>query len=133
MEGEGKAVSQSSRPWQSLTPEEQEEALDRCQDAIGAMPMNAVNWNQMAREAGGVHPDVLRRRLDAEWAAEERERARRRGRKRPPPAGVYVQSRVKLEADAAARLAEIPDDTRSITGRMFGDPLPQRSALGRSL
>lgn len=28
-----------------------------------------------------------------------------------------------------ARLAEIPDDTRSKTGRICGDPLPGRSAL----
>lgn len=33
----------------------------------------------------------------------------------------------------AARLAEIPADTRNLTGWMFGDPLPGRSALDRSM
>jgi hypothetical protein len=34
-------------------------------------------------------------------------------------------------ADWFARLAEIPPDTRSLTGRAVGDPLPGRSALAR--
>lgn len=29
------------------------------------------------------------------------------------------------------RLSEIPSDTRDLTGRIFGDPLPGRSALDR--
>lgn len=39
------------------------------------------------------------------------------------------RDRRRLSDDAAARLAEIPNDTRDITGRAFGDPLPGRSAL----
>ena len=35
--------------------------------------------------------------------------------------------------DLAARLAEIPADTRSFTARTFGDPLPGRSALDKIL
>ena len=39
---------------------------------------------------------------------------------------------LKVAADEIAqRLADIPDDTRSMTGQMFGDPLPGRSALDR--
>lgn len=34
-------------------------------------------------------------------------------------------------AELLARLAEIPPDTRSLTGRILGDPLPGRSALDR--
>jgi len=33
--------------------------------------------------------------------------------------------------EIASRLALIPEDTRSLTGRICGDPLPPRSALGR--
>lgn len=33
--------------------------------------------------------------------------------------------------DIAARLAEIPADTRGLTGRVCGDPLPGRSAYDR--
>lgn len=32
-------------------------------------------------------------------------------------------------ADVAARLAEIPPDTRNLTARVCGDPIPGRSAL----
>lgn len=35
------------------------------------------------------------------------------------------------KADRLARLAEIPPDTRSLTGRICGDPIPGRSALDR--
>ena len=40
----------------------------------------------------------------------------------------------KLSAEeVAARLAEIPPDTRSLTQRVMGDPLPGRDALSRLL
>jgi hypothetical protein len=38
---------------------------------------------------------------------------------------------VALRQDFAARLTEIPPDTRSLTGKIFGDPLPGRSAFDR--
>lgn len=39
----------------------------------------------------------------------------------------------QYQADAAARVAEIPIDTRGLTARFFGDPVPERSALYRKL
>ena len=33
--------------------------------------------------------------------------------------------------ERAARLAEIPQDTRNLTQRVFGDPVYERSALAR--
>lgn len=44
-----------------------------------------------------------------------------------PP--TVTRLRVSVEQDAAIRLTEIPEDTRDLTGRFFGDPLPGRSAL----
>jgi hypothetical protein len=44
----------------------------------------------------------------------------------------HVESKQAAPAkvhDVAARLREIPPDTRSLTGQLLGDPLPQRSAL----
>lgn len=35
----------------------------------------------------------------------------------------YINGRVNRE-EAEARLAEIPEDTRSLTARMLGDPIP---------
>jgi AraC-like DNA-binding protein len=43
---------------------------------------------------------------------------------------VSAERRVHMQ-DCAARLAEIPDDTRNLTARICGDPLPGRSALAR--
>jgi hypothetical protein len=43
----------------------------------------------------------------------------------------YLNGRIP-SGDIEARLAEIPRfDLRDFTGRMFGDPLPERSALAR--
>ena len=44
---------------------------------------------------------------------------------------VYPYSRVPAE-DIAARLAEIPPDTRTVTGILCGDPLPGRRAIDRA-
>ena len=60
--------------------------------------------------------------------AQNREMARSKA-----AAGVtYLHGRVD-EAVAAARLAEIPADTRNLTQRLCGDPLPGRDALSRLL
>lgn len=40
----------------------------------------------------------------------------------------HVEDRVP-EDDAAARLAEVPADTRTLTARLMGDPLPGRRAI----
>lgn len=41
--------------------------------------------------------------------------------------------RMATSAEIAARLAEIPDDTRTLTQRICGDPIPERSALYRRM
>lgn len=35
-----------------------------------------------------------------------------------------LSDNVDLKRDVEQRLAEIPEDTRGITGRVFGDPIP---------
>lgn len=74
--------------------------------------------------------------LNPELHAKQREIARIREReKRIDLMGGY-QSPVtrdytskSIKADLEKRLAEIPQDTRSKTGRAFGDPIFERSAL----
>jgi hypothetical protein len=48
-------------------------------------------------------------------------------------AGVHFANRIatKVEADWLRHLADMPDDTRGLTERVCGDPLPGRSALDR--
>ncbi|MEP0323276.1 hypothetical protein [Bauldia litoralis] len=58
---------------------------------------------------------------------------------KPPPApkvgrpkGPNEERIADEKADAAARLALIPPDTRTLTGVLMGDPIPARSALARA-
>jgi hypothetical protein len=75
---------------------------------------------------------------------EEREKARRRANQARRLADHRELTALKKAAglsllgfgnppkgDLMARLAEIPSDTRGLTARTFGDPLPGRSALDR--
>lgn len=41
---------------------------------------------------------------------------------------MFPETRIP-EEDIEARFAEIPSDTRSLTARLFGDPMYERSAL----
>ena len=64
-------------------------------------------------------------------AKAERDRANREMSASKRAAGVtYLHGRVD-EAVAAARLAEIPKDTRNLTQRLMGDPIQGRDALSR--
>jgi hypothetical protein len=47
-------------------------------------------------------------------------------------AGLWCMARDAVDPDHAAELmAQIPPDTRDLTGFLMGDPLPQRSALAQ--
>ena len=111
-----------------LTPEQIEEA-SRLADA---------GWTY-ARigERFGCAYGTIRLVLDADYAVNRRIGAREtRQRRYKPEKRASKTARenataVSVKEDAAARLAEIPSDTRSLTARLAGDPLPGRSALDR--
>jgi hypothetical protein len=64
-------------------------------------------------------------------AKADRDRANREMSASKRAGGVtFLHGRVD-EAVAAARLAEIPADTRNLTQRLMGDPLAGRDALSR--
>lgn len=92
------------------------------------------SWERLAREIG-VTSDSVRRAVDPGYA--ERRNAQLHARRMAErPATAKRINRVpdtspELRRDAASRIAEIPKDTRSVTGRILGDPLPGRSALDR--
>jgi hypothetical protein len=101
----------------------------------------------------GTDATTVRMRLDREYAAKRLERANERRRKNPAKkaetdrearayitevtatkraAGIIPSGRsgTRVEADWLRHLPTIPkSDTRSLTGRLAGDPLPGRSAL----
>ena len=73
---------------------------------------------------------IVRRDANRRSRLKQRQLARARGEAETFKVGhhVFKHSRV-TEEECAAKRAEIPDDTRSLTGRFAGDPLPGRSAL----
>ena len=91
------------------------------------------------QRATGISVDRLKRRFVPGWGERRAESVRVR-RAQVGRAGDGVARRVwshglpfdHVDQVAAARaLASIPPDTRTLTGRVFGDPLPTRSALDR--
>ncbi len=80
-------------------------------------------WPQVAKECG-VSRDWLQRRLDPKFALRVRMYERDRQSLRSTQSGRPGRPYPNMKEDAAARLAEIPPDTRDNTGRFCGDPLP---------
>lgn len=71
----------------------------------------------------GVTRDTVMRWIDPAWR-EKRNRMIAEARRRR---GKVDASRILppgIRADIEARLAEIPPDTRDLTGRLLGDPIP---------
>lgn len=103
-----------------LTPTEIDEAR--------ALLAKGWTYSRIA-EKFGVDRETVKRPLDPEWAEKRRLGVRKNRQERG-----YSTSHGKLtrqpesygsiRADVAARLAEIPTDTRSFTAQFFGDPIP---------
>lgn len=77
-------------------------------------------------EQFGCHDQTIRRATDHRYRETRRqdiERQRLRNSRNQNSAGRLADLR-SVKEDAAARLAEIPADTRDFTARMFGDPIP---------
>lgn len=107
------------------TPERRERAK--------AMRQNGASWEDLGRSFG-VDAGTVRRRLDPEWAARrlalDTKSRRERGDLKTAAAYRLGLSDLRSTAEMGMRLKrEIPPDTRDLTGRMLGDPLPARSAL----
>lgn len=121
-------------PFLSLSPEEQAAVINRARQ----LRADGVSWKEASRQLG-VCVDRLQMHLNpafdlAAYRARKRAQdARRRDRERSVRTAVDIEPvmSMPLRSDVAARLAEIPADTRDATARFFGDPLPGRSALDR--
>ena len=112
-----------------LTPEQTVEAKE----------LFALGWSyRRIGERIGRNYEQVRRALDSDYAINRRIQVRDARQRRYKPekrldrAGRENASGASVKEDAAARLAEIPKDTRSLTGLLAGDPLPGRSALDKA-
>ncbi len=107
-----------------LTPEQKAKARE----------LRALGWSYLRISSViGCAPESLRRHCDPTAAARIRDS---RADETPEPkrkAGrqfvrnIYAAAR----ADFEARIAEIPPDTRDLTGRLMGDPIPGRRAIDK--
>lgn len=112
-----------------LTPEQIEEAKRLLADG----------WvYARIAERFGCNYETIKRALDQEYAAlrrqqvnENRRQRRYKPEKRVTKTGRENATAISVKEDAAARLAEIPHDDRTLTGLLCGDPLPGRSALDK--
>lgn len=97
--------------------------------AAREMHRSGLGWNELGR-LFEVDPDTVRRALDLEWANRRREQinAVRRGRRIEDARQVISSGRPTHEEYRAA-VRRIPPDTRDLTGRLCGDPLPGRRAI----
>jgi len=72
----------------------------------------------------GLSPDTMHCRLDPVYRAKRQWQKSAARQLLPAPPGMRVSTVTK--ADVAARLAEIPLDTRDLTAFICGDPIPGR-------
>lgn len=88
-------------------------------------------WSDIERITG-VKYEKARRLADPDYAARRRAEHRAiqfaKGRVKKPRGANEGSAEEKLERVKRLR-ATIPPDTRDLTGKIFGDPLPGRSAL----
>lgn len=103
----------------------------------GKLHSNGWSYTRIGEKLG-VHRQTVKRALDPEYAAYRSRQVLEAWRKREGYHEIRQRvhkreaaASINLHLDVAARLAEIPPDTRDLTGRLFGDPLPGRSALAR--
>lgn len=120
------------REWSSLSAPQRRKATEKAREFVASMEGKPFSWAEVARHVGLKRFEPVRCRLDPDYANYKR------AKKRVVFASdvrlrvaMYAENRsARVDPDVvAARLAEIPEDTRTITGRLFGDPLPGRRAL----
>jgi hypothetical protein len=103
-----------------VTPEIRQEAEQ--------LKADGLSYGQIGKLLG-IGSESIRRALDPAFAAKRREqinRARqfRGGDGKRQTNHVQDADRSSVKQDAQARMAEIPPDTRGLTGVLLGDPIP---------
>lgn len=109
-----------------------EERVKVAQDDLARMRKlfrKGASWSEIARRTGYSY-EIVRRRLDPAYAAMRRDRKRKwRTGNGVAALDPKKATRAGVSSDAHKLMNMVPRDTRDLTGRVFGDPLPGRSAL----
>lgn len=131
-----------ARHWSQLNEQEREEMVAKARAFIDGMPLESIVWDRVTKHCGLSHQNGIRLVLDPGFRARRSEQTRKARQRHASiiQAGGFSAKKMsigdgpstRIPPDViAARLAEIPPDTRTLTGYLFGDPLPARSALAR--
>jgi hypothetical protein len=124
------------RLWSRMSQPERDELVAQLRIIVKERGA-AIKWKGVARELNVSNIEAARGVIDPEWYAWRNDRVSKRRK------GLIKTFRVKKDggianlanrcgppaSDVAARLAEIPEDTRDLTAFMFGDPIPGRRAI----
>ncbi len=110
--------------WINLAAPEKARRLAEARRLWGTMP------NKVLSREVGVPVDALRRHCDEAYQRHVIDRINlARAKKNGWKGYTATESRRPDQGDVAQRLAAIPEDTRTLSQRLNGDPLPGRSAL----
>ena len=135
-------MTETLRRWSALSEAERAEAIEKARAFIADKPLDTIVWGQVARHCGLERRCGLRLALDPAYR-ERRQAEGKAYRLKNDGYGKRFSATQALKGDGrstrvapedfAARLAEIPPDTRTLSQRIMGDPLPGRSALARRM
>ncbi|MBB3144902.1 hypothetical protein FHS21_001303 [Phyllobacterium trifolii] len=87
-----------------------------------------LNYKEIGDQLG-TNGITMRMRLDPQYADRRREQVNETRRIKRYGHDNRVRKSPRVAPDDLDSLPALPSDTRSVTGRLCGDPLPGRSAL----
>jgi hypothetical protein len=104
-----------------MKPKLNEDQIARARRLFAA----GMNYEAIGRRLG-CHGTTVHRVLDPDFARQQQARRHQPGAevKFSEQTRALISERATFAADALARLAEIPRDTRNLTARICGDPIP---------
>lgn len=109
-------------------------AITRKFDMDVAIKLKADGFNiKEIAAALGVAKSTASKHMSPNYRQKDIEYRRRNVLGVRPKSPIFMAERALKAEEVEARMAEIPEDTRNLTSRAFGDPLPGRSALDRRL
>lgn len=103
-----------------LTPEQEEQ--------VRAMREKGLSWYAISKQLDLTYYTV--RSIEPGYVEKCRQRGRKSSKARTnPESSPSLQAALARKRELAEKLATIPEDTRDMTARLMGDPLPGRSSL----
>jgi IS30 family transposase len=97
---------------------------------INEMRSSGMSWRAIGQQFG-LHHEAIRRAVDPEYRAHRNALARKRNNVSKSKHASVMRDEAQIDGERLLR--EVPADTRTPMQRALGDPICERSALGRKL